>query len=524
MLKKRVVYWMNEKRMRPSKKRLGYFGLLLLSSYVLGAEGQTPLVGGPKPNFILLLTDDQSYHLGLLGVPGLETPNLDALARRGVFFTKAYSTSSSCAPCRSSILTGMYPSANGHWRNTRGPENLSLADVEFGRDSSRVDPVGVHEDIPTLVEILNANGYFTGITEKWHLSPPWKFPFNFRDPADLTPVGSAKAVDKFITAADGNPFFLQANIDNTHRPFQMHIKLNPDLPFVDPAAVEIPPNWPDTQKTRQDYAEYLTTVQHADAVVGAILEVVKEQGKLDNTIIIYTSDQGFCYHRAKASTFDWGVHIPLSFTGPSVEQGIETSALVSHVDLMPTLLDYAGIDIPKRVQGKSLRPILEGKSENMGRNYIVSEHNAHGAAPKEYYPTRTLTDGRYRYIWNLRHEIVPDFPIDCYATDPGFRERPKTPAWMPWDATPSALWENNAFEEIIFNKASFSEQYDLLKATFHRPEFELYDLENDPYEMHNLAANPEYAPVVNRMDGALKKWMESNQDIGDPRRVGRRKK
>jgi len=475
-----------------------------------------------KPNFILLLTDDQSYHLGMLGVPGLKTPNIDALAKRGVFFTKAYSASASCAPCRSSILTGMNPHSNGHWRNTHGPEALFLPDVEFGRDSSKVDAVGVHEDIPTLVEVLNADGYFTGITEKWHLSPPWKFPFHFRDQADLTPAGSAKAVARFIGAAAGKPFFLQANIDNTHRPFQTHIKINKVLPRVNPADVEIPPNWPDTPKTRQDYAEYLTTVQHADTVIGAIFKTVEEQGLLDNTIFIYTSDQGFCYHRAKASTYDLGLHVPLAIAGPGVQSGVETSALVGHVDLMPTLLDYAGIPIPETVQGRSLRSLLAGKAEDVGRKYIVSEHNAHGPAPQSYYPSRSITDGRYRYMWNLRHEIVPDFPIDRYATDPVFREQTKDPAWMPWDATPSTPWENNAFEEIIFHKDGFPEQYKLLKATFHRPEFELYDLKNDPYEMHNLVGNPEYAQVAKRMDKALRKWMDASNDIGDPRSVKRR--
>lgn len=474
-----------------------------------------------KPNFVLLLTDDQSYHLGMLGVPGLETPNIDALAKRGVFFTKAYSASASCAPCRGSILTGMYPSANGHWRNTVGPV-LSDPDREFSRQSSKVDKVGVHEDIPTLVEVLNAAGYFTGITEKWHLSPPWKFPFAFRDQASLTPQGSAKAVARFIQAADGKPFFIQCNVDNTHRPFQTHIAQNKNLPRVNPADVEIPPSWPDTPKTRQDYAEYLTTVEHADAVVGAILKTVAEQGQLGNTIFIYTSDQGFCYPRAKASAYDWGLHIPLAFAGSGVKRGLVLPALVGHVDIMPTILDYAGLPIPGTVQGKSLRRVLEGRAKDVGRKYIVSEHNAHGPAPQEYYPSRSITDGRYRYLWNLRHEIAPDFPIDRYATDPVFREQPKAPAWMPWDATPSTLWQNNAFEEIIFHKEEFPEQYALLKATFHRPEFELYDLKNDPYEMHNLAANPEYALIVRRLDREMKRWMDANHDIGDPRSVARR--
>jgi N-sulfoglucosamine sulfohydrolase len=491
-------------------------GLVAFSSSLRAEEN--------RPNVVLLLTDDQSYHLGMLGTKGLKTPNIDALAKNGSFFTKAYAASASCAPCRSSILTGMLPSANGHWRNTVGPEDLNAPDEEFGRSATRVDGVGVHEDIPTLIEALNANGWFTGITEKWHISPPWKFPFQFRDKADLTPEGSARAVTRFIKEADGRPFFLQANVDNTHRPYRLHIGINKNLPRVNPAEVEIPPNWPDTPKTRQDYAEYLTTVQHADAVIGAIIQVVKEAGLLDDTIFIYSSDQGFCYHRAKATAYDAGVHVPLSFTGPGIQSNIVCDALVGHVDIMPTVLDYAGIKIPETVQGFSLRPVLEGRKKDVGRQWIVSEHNAHGGNPIEYYPTRSITDGRYRYIWNINYTNVPDFDIDSMVSDPAFRKTAHSPAWMPWDALPSDVWQNNACEEIILHKDRFPEAYRLLKESMFRPEFELYDLEKDPYETKNLAGNPEYKPVAERLNRALRDWMKETGDIGDPRSVKRREK
>jgi N-sulfoglucosamine sulfohydrolase len=487
--------------------------LLLLASAVSAAAGK---------NFVLLLTDDQSYHLGMLGVPGLETPNIDALAKRGTFFTKAYSSAASCAPCRGSIMTGMFPSANGHWRNTHGPI-LADADKDFGRQSSKVDQVGVHEDIPTLIEVLNENGYFTGITEKWHLSPAWKFPFHYRNTANLKPSGSALAVKQFIEKAGDKPFFIQCNVDNTHRPYRHHIQINPDLPTVNPADVELPPHWPDTPKTRQDYAEYLTTVQHADAVIGAIFQTLEKAGVLENTVIIYSSDQGFCYHRAKATAYDAGVHVPLSFTGPGIQSNVLSDALVGHVDLMPTLLDLAGIKIPETVQGKSLRPVLEGKRKDVGRDTIISEHNAHGGNPVEYYPTRSITDGRYRYMWNINYTHVPDFELETMVSDPNFRKTAQSPAWMPWDALPSDVWQNNACEEILLHKDKFPEAYKLLKESMFRPEFELYDLEKDPFEMHNLADNPEYGSVRKKLSRALEDSMAENGDQGDPRSVKRRK-
>ena len=328
---------------------------------------------------------------------------------------------------------------------------------------------------------------------------------------------------EFIERAEGKPFFIQCNVDNTHRPFQKHIAINKDLPRVDPSEVKLPPHWPDTPKTRQDYAEYLTTIEHADAVIGAILQTLKTAGELEDTILIYSSDQGFCYHRAKATAYDWGVHVPLSITGPGIKRGVVSEALVGHVDLMPTILDYTGIDIPETVQGKSLRPLLEGRRNSTGRNYIISEHNAHGGSPGEYYPTRSITDGRYRYIWNLNYTHVPDFEIETMVSDPKFRKIPHQPAWMPWDALPSDVWQNNACEEIMLHKDTFPDAYRLFKESMFRPEFELYDLKNDPHETRNLAANPEYTSVVTRLGKNLDEWMKDENDIGDPRSVKRRK-
>ena len=485
---------------------------------------KTQLIAQPRApekdrlSFILLLTDDQSYHLSLIGTPGLKTPNIDKLANDGVFFTKAYAAAASCSPCRSVILTGMYPHSNGHWRNTYGP-SLGDPDIQFSRQSTVADSVGVHEDLPTLIEILNAHGYVTGITNKFHLSPPWKFPFQYR-----FPYGNADAYQttaQFIKQAEGKSFFLQANIEYTHRPFRRNVS-GTGLPEVSPDDVVIPPNWPDTKNTRADYADYLNAVEHADDDIGQILRALRESGRANNTVVIYTSDQGFCYHRAKATTYDWGVHVPLSFTGPGIISGIQTSELASHIDILPTVLDFAGIDIPATVQGFSLRSLLAGEKKTTGRDFIFSEHNAHGPDPVEYYPTRTVTDGRYRYMRNLRYEKVPDYPIERFVTDTVFANTDKGLAWLPLDATPGGAWGNRAFAEIILNKEQFPVQYELLKATFFRPKEELYDLKNDPYEMTNLADNPEYKTILDKLSRALDDWMKQTGDDGDPRSHTRR--
>ncbi len=480
-----------------------------------------PIVEQKRPNFLLLLTDDQSYHMSLVGTPGIQTPNMDALAKRGVFFTKAYAAAASCSPCRSAILTGMYPHSNGHWRNTITP-HMSDPDIQFGRQSTKVDQVGVHEDLPTLIEILNANGYITGITEKFHLSPPWKYPFNYHAPASNTPESQYQAAVNFFKNLDNKPFFLDVCIGNTHRPWRAHIN-EAGLPEVSPDSVTVSPDWPDTEITRKDYAEYLSTVEHADAVIGEVLKALNESGQAENTIIIFTSDQGFCYTRAKATTYDWGLHVPVSFTGPGIIGGVQTAELINQIDITPTVLDYAGIKTPETVQGFSLRSLLEGKSKTSGQQYVYSEHNAHGPSPEVYYPTRTVTDGKFRYIRNLRNEIVPDYPIERFVTDEAFANKPnKGLAWTCLDATPGGNWGNHAFADIINNREKFPVPYALLKSSFFRPKEELYDLENDPYEMKNLAELPEYKPTLDKLSGALTEWMTKTNDDGDPRSHPRR--
>jgi N-sulfoglucosamine sulfohydrolase len=500
-----------------------FFGFALISQYfgcTASLAAGKPEKAKNRPNFLLLLTDDQSYHLSLVGTPGIQTPNIDGLAKRGVFFTKAYAAAASCSPCRSAILTGMYPHSNGHWRNTITPL-MSDPDSQFGRHSTKADQVGVHEDLPTLIELLGANGYRTGITEKFHLSPPWKYPFNDHFAAGNTPAAQYQATIDFLEKAKDTPFFLEVNIGNTHRPYKSPRKQTNLIP-VSPDSVVVPPNWPDTQITREDYAEYLTTVEQADAVIGEVIKALNESGKAQNTIIIYTSDQGFCYHRAKATTYDWGVHVPLSFTGPGIRAGIQTSSLASHTDLAPTVLDFAGISIPATVQGKSLKAFLVGKTKTTGEGYAFSEHNAHGPSEDEYYPTRAVTDGRYRYIRNLRNQIVPAYPIERFVTDVAFANKNKGLAWTCLDATPGGNWGNRAFADIVNNREKFPVPYELLRSTFFRPKEELYDLEKDPFEMNNLAENPDYKSKKLHLSKVLDDWMKQTNDDGDPRSHPRR--
>ena len=508
-------------------------GGLALASAGLGAACRTLAPGasaqavaspdGERLNVLLLLTDDQGAHLGCLGTRGIATPAADALAERGVLFRRAYATCASCSPARSSILTGMHPHSNGHWRNTHAPV-LSAPDEDFGPDSryGDIEKVGVHEDIPTLVEILNGQGYVTGITQKFHLSPPWKYPFMHRFGASSAPRSHRAAAEVFFNECSDRPFFLMANIGNTHRPFANHL-VDIEAPRVDPQEIDVPGNLPDTPLLREDLARYLDTVQCADACAGAVLEALRESGRYERTLIIFTSDQGYCYHRAKATAYDMGIHVPLIVSGPGVRQDVTTGKLASHVDLVPTILDYLNLPIPATVQGRTLRPLLEGGDVSSWRRYVFAEHNAHGPNPLEYYPVRSVFDGRLHYLRNLMPERRWDG--DPVSLLDAAQMPPEVGFAGPADAFPGGPWDNHSYEATVLARDEFPAQYELLAGIFKRPAEELYDLHDDPYETDDVVAEARYAAHLERLRAALDDWMEQTSDPGlalrtIPRRTG----
>jgi len=479
--------------------------------------------GGQIENVLLIVTDDQSVHLECYGTRGISTPATTRLAREGVLFRNAYATCASCSPARSGILTGMYPHSNGHWRNTHAP-SLSAPDEDFGPQSRYrdIEKVGVHEDIPTLVEILNRAGFVTGITQKFHLSPPWKFSFTYRYPAGYHPDSHRSAMEAFLEASADKPFFLMANIGNTHRPFSKHV-VKIAAPQVDPNQIEVPANLPDTPMLRKDMAQYLDTVQCADACTGAILDALRASGRFDRTLIIFTSDQGYCFHRAKATAYDLGVHVPLIIAGPGLSRGLASNQLVSHVDLVPTILDLLDLSVPDMVQGKSLRTLLEGRNASAWRTVVFSEHNSHGPNPNEYYPIRGAFDGRFHYLRNL-------YPERRWTGDPdsllasGFNTNDIGFAG-PADAFPGGPWDNHSYEATVLAKDIFPIQYNLLSLTFQRPAEELYDHHHDPFEMQNLVRDPRYHEHLERLRVTLNDWMQATTDPGkNLRNVPRRSK
>jgi len=446
-----------------------------------------------KPlNVVLILMDDQGYDTSIDGITGIKTPNFDTLSKEGMRFTNAYASVPSCSPSRSSINTGMYPHANGHWRNTITP-SLTDGDEAFGRQAKRVDKVGIHEYIKTLPEILQENGFYTAITQKFHMSPPWKFPYSARNPVHNDPEKYKQVIGEFIEASGDKPFFFQANISPPHRNFDSHMNKFPEY-MPDVNNIIVPDYLPDTPMMREDLSKYYGCVQLADACAGAIIETLKAKGEFDNTLIIYTSDHGQPYHRAKASAYGEGLHVPYVVAGPNVSKGQISEALISHTDIMPTVLSFLDLSIPETVQGQSLLPVFSGDEKKVkDRDYIFAEHNSHGPDPREHFPSRVAFDGRFYYIKNL-------MPNKSYL--------------LPADLRAYKGWHNKSYDATIEAKDTHPMQYNLLLLLENgRPAEELYDMKKDPYQLVNIINELKHKEKVTELRSALKNWRKKSGDL-----------
>ncbi|WP_088323856.1 sulfatase family protein [Polaribacter tangerinus] len=484
--------------------QIRFFTVLFFSILILNCksskESSSVKKETKKPlNVVLILMDDQGYDTSVDGMKGFETPNFDSFSKQGIRFTNAYASVPSCSPSRSSINTGMFPHSNGHWRNTITP-SLQDGDEAFSRQAKRVDKVGIHEYIKTLPEILKENGFFTAITQKFHMSPPWKFPYSDRDPVHNNPAEYKKVITEFIKKSGNKPFFFQVNISPPHRNFDAHMKKFPEY-MVDPDKIIVPDYLPDTPMMREDLSKYYGCIQLADACAGAVIETLKEKGEFENTLIIFTSDQGQPYHRAKASAYSEGLHVPYVVFGPNILKGKVSEALISHVDIMPTILSFLNLPIPETVQGKSLLPVLNGKQEKVaGRKYIFAEHNSHGPDPREHYPSRVVFDGRFYFIKNLM---------------------PKKTYLLPADLREYKGWSNKSYDATVLAKETHPMQYNLLRTLEKgRPAEELYDMQNDTYQLVNLANKLAYKDKKIELRKALNIWRKETGDlVNNPKNI-----
>lgn len=435
----------------------------------------------PQRNILLIVADDLGRNdLGCYGSEWVRTPNLDALARDGVRFANAFATVASCSPSRAVLLSGLYTHTNGQY----GLAHAEHHQATFGH-------------VRALPKLLNDAGYRTGVVGKLHVGPPAVYPFT----TDMTrvdarsPVAMAERVGTFLAGGPGGadkakPFFLLVGFTDPHRhgsdfvAFNEKYRAEPGAgPPYDPANVEVPSHLPDRPEVRAELAGYAECVSRLDRGVGLLMKALRDAGHADDTLVIFLSDNGIPFPGAKTTLYDPGVHLPLIVAPPGVaRRGIVNNAMVSWVDVAPTILDWAGIKDRPALPGRSLLPIL-GQENPAGWDVVYGSHVFHEITM--YYPVRTIRTRRHKLILNLAHQLPFPFASDLHG---------------------SATWQGvlTRKDEMFGRRA--------VNAFINRPREELYDLQADPHEVANVIDDPAFKEARDHLRARLRKWQEDTKD------------
>ena len=425
-----------------------------------------------RPNFLLILADDCTYNdLPLYGGENAKTPNLDRFASQGLTFNRAYVSSSMCQPCRAELYSGLYPMGNGcAWNHS-----------------------GCRPEITGMPQALGKLGYRVGLAGKTHIRPAEVFPFEKVEGFDPNCVRNPtldhdlRPIKQFISGEKDQPFCLVIALTEPHVPWVMG-----DASQYPPKQLKLPPNIADTPRTREDFSKYLAEITYMDAQVGDILDTLKSVGKEDDTLVLFSSEQGSQFPGCKWTTWDTGLHTALIARFPQrIEAGKRTNALVQYADILPTLLEIAGAE-PKGLDGRSFDAVLRGK-EKKHRAYVYGMHNNFPEGPP--YPTRTISDGTHRLILNL---TPGELFIEKHLMGLKGNAVLNNPYWATW------VRDSWAKPEI----------YKLVKRYQSRPPVSFYDTLKDPYEMNDLAGGPKYQAKMKEMRQELEAWMEREGDPG----------
>jgi arylsulfatase A-like enzyme len=448
--------------------------LILGVAGVPAAAGQGTPQGPGRPNILWISNEDMSPRLGAYGDGLARTPTLDRLAKESIRFTNAFTTAPVCAPSRAAIITGMYQNAIGaqHMRTTedRVPElpGPYLAVPPFY--------------VKAFPEYLRAAGYYTSNRAKTDYQ--FGVPFTIWDDLGQNAHWRNRR-DK------SQPFFSVFNIEVTHEsqifPTSPARKGKPRV--TDPARIALPPYYPDTPLVREELARVYDNIADMDARVGDILRQLDEDGLTDSTIVFYWSDHGDGMPRAKRSLYDSGLRVPLMIRwplpsrGPAFTPGSVSDRLVSFIDLAPTVLALAGVDIPAHLQGR----VFVGPNAAPEPPFVFA---ARDRMDIEYDMMRGARDKRFLYIRNFH----PELP---YAGHIPYRNQ---------SAIMQEWFRLQAEGKLTGDTAAWMRT--------HRPAEELYDTKADPHQIRNLAAEPGQRGTLERMRTAVSDWMTRIDDQG----------
>ena len=438
---------------------------------------------GAEKNVVLIVADDLGHQIGCYGDTVAKTPSLDALAADGTLFTRAFCTTASCSPSRSVLLSGMHNHANGMYGLAHGEHHFS----SFDR-------------LQTLTSRLSKAGYRTASVGKVHVMPAAVYPFDVTIPGNpRNGVQMADNCREFLAAEDARPFFLWYGSTDPHRgrgvgpgPYKPNRFGNEDEhrgvkeQTFNPDEVIVPAFLPDTPTVRAELAEYYQSSARFDQGVGRLVQVLKDAGRWDNTLVIFVSDNGMAFPGGKTTLYEPGMRLPCIVRNPYLEtRGVRTSAMISWVDVAPTILEFAGTtDGKPKMHGRSFLKVLD-QSEPSGWDEVYGSHTFHEATM--YYPMRVVRTPKYKLIWNIAHGL-------------------------PF-ASASDLYNGATWQEAIGKGLDSKYGQRTVGQYLNRPQFELYDLVADPGETKNLAGDDKHWQTLAELKEKLKAFQERT---GDP--------
>jgi len=458
--------------------------LILLAAIVLPGLVRPIASVGAERNVVLFVTDDQSPDMGCYGNDTIKTPHLDALAADGVRFNHAFCTTASCSASRSVILTGIYNHANAQYGHQHSYHHFRT-----------------YDSIKSLPVLMTQAGYRTARIGKYHVGPEEVYKFETVLPGNSrNAVQMADNCKKFIESDDERPFFLYFCTSDPHRsggsvPNDPY-KANPfgnkpdgypgvDEVIYDPKDVRVHSFLPDTPTCRHELAQYYQSVSRIDQGMGRLVKMLKDAGRYEDTMIMFTADHGIAFPGGKTTLYEGGMRIPLLVRNPyGKARDAECNACVNLADLTPTILDFAKA-LPKKHdrQGRTFMSVVDTKDPK-GWDEVYASHTFHEITM--YYPMRVVRNREYKLIWNLAHQLPYPFASDLWAA----------PTWQDrYKQGPDTMYGPRTVDEYI-----------------HRPQFELYRVGSDPDERNNLIDDPKNAELIAELKQKIKAFQKKTKD------------
>ena len=442
---------------------------LQAGAWCAASESSPPNLDTSRPNILFVIADDCTHRdIGCYGGQAI-TPNIDRLATEGMQFNRCFQTTAMCSPTRHTIYTGLYPVKSGAYANH----------------------TFVYPDVKSIVGDLKPLGYRVALSGKTHINPPSAFPFEY----SATPK-KKNTEDSFIDFAaveqilseskdSGTPFAIFACSNEPHGPYT---KGKEYRKLYDLLRLKLRPNFVDTPATRREYRNYLAEITFFDAEVGRLLSLLDKHGHKENTLVVVVTEQGSAFPGGKWTCYDKGLQSALIARWPGkIEAKSSTEAMVEYVDLLPTFVEVAGGQPRAELDGRSFLSVLWGKS-NTHKSVVYGVQTSRGIFNgPPHYAIRSVRNDRFKLVLNLSH----DQTFQNYVVKDGF--------FKEWQAKAAGGDEHAAAR---------------VKAHGTRPPVELYDAQNDPLEMNNLADDAQYADTIAEMQTQLKDWMKSQGDRG----------